>query len=126
MDGKLRKHLEALLLAERDRATESLHRIEADEAEAQSVSSGALARTQWTPGDAAADVQEEEADFFTATFTSAHITEIDEALRLLADDPDALARCAACGAQIERPRLELVPWSGRCAGCAREDPHTRR
>ena len=113
-----RERMEALLLAERDRVTAALHRVEEDEAEAQSVSAGGLARTQWTHADAASDVQEEEADFITASRASAHLTEVDDALRLLHEDPDALVRCERCGGAIAPERLELVPWSRLCAGCA--------
>lgn len=121
MDIKLRAHVESLLLAERDRTVEALHRAEDEERESQTVSGGALARVQWEPAEAASDVQEEEADFLTITRASAHLAEVDAALRTLADDPDALAFCSRCGWAVERARLELVPWTRLCAQCARAD-----
>jgi RNA polymerase-binding transcription factor DksA len=116
-----RLHIEAVLMIERERASRALHFIEEDEAEAQSVSAGDVARTQWTAADAASDVQEEEGDFITATRLSARLTEIDDALRLLEEDPDAFARCGRCGKEIEATRQEVLPWSRLCASCARSN-----
>jgi RNA polymerase-binding transcription factor DksA len=119
MRTERRLHIEAILRTERERAMRDLHQIEEDEAEAPSVSSGELSRTQWTTADTASDVQEEEGDFLIATRLSARLAEIDEALRLLDKDPDAFARCDRCRSEIEAPRLEFVPWSRLCASCAR-------
>lgn len=121
MQPELRARLEALLLAERDRTSAVLHRIEDEEAEPQSVSGGASTRTELTPAEAASDIQEETLDFSLATRASAHLARIDQALRELAADPEGFAACDRCGAPIERARLELVPWSGVCASCARAD-----
>ena len=109
------------LLAERDRTSDVLHRIEEEEAEPQSVSGGSGTRTELTPAEAASDVQEETLDFSLATRASAHLARIDAALRALAEDPDGFASCDRCGAKIEPTRLEMVPWSGVCASCARAD-----
>jgi RNA polymerase-binding transcription factor DksA len=114
-----RERLEKLLLDERDRLAEDLRRIEEEEAEPQAVSGGAVARTEWTQAEAASDSQEQEADFMLATRASARLAEVHEALRLLNEDPDALARCSRCGTAIEPARLELVPWTRLCADCAR-------
>jgi RNA polymerase-binding transcription factor DksA len=116
----MHKRLERLLLAERDRASADLHQFEEDEAEPQAVSAGGVARTEYTRADAASDVQEEAADFMMATRASARLAEVDEALRLLATDPDALGHCRQCGAAVEPERLEMVPWSRLCATCARK------
>lgn len=121
MHPELRARIESLLLAERDRTTDVLHRIEAEESEPQSVSGGAGTRVELTPAEAASDVQEESMDFSLATRASAHLARVDEALRSLAADPAGFAACSRCGAPIERARLELVPWSGVCASCARAD-----
>jgi RNA polymerase-binding transcription factor DksA len=128
MDTSERGRIEALLLAERDRTLAELHRIEQEEAESQSVTGGGLARTQWTQADAASDVQEEESDFISASRASTHLAELDDALRLLADDPDALTRCRSCARAIPRRRLDLVPWSRLCGRCVREveDATTQR
>jgi RNA polymerase-binding transcription factor DksA len=114
-----RYRIEATLLAERDRAASDLHQIEEEEAQTQSVSSGTLARTHGTDAEAASDVQEETADFITATRLSARLAEIDDALRLLAQNPTEFVRCGRCASEIEGVRLELVPWSRLCSTCAR-------
>lgn len=119
MNAALRNRIEGLLLAERDRAAGDLHQIEEDEAEAPSVSGGAVPGTKWTQADVASDVQEEESDFITATRLSSRLAQIDEALSLLALNPDEFLRCTHCGSEIERARLEIVPWSRLCAVCAR-------
>jgi RNA polymerase-binding transcription factor DksA len=119
MRTERRLHLEAILRTERERAMRDLHQVEEDEAESPSVSSGELARTRWTTADAASDVQEQEGDFLSATRLSARLAEVDEALRLLDEDPDAFARCDRCRGEIEAARQELVPWSRMCASCAR-------
>jgi RNA polymerase-binding transcription factor DksA len=116
-----RLHIEAVLMAERERASRDLHFIEEDEAEAPSISAGDLARTQWTAADAASDVQEAEGDFISATRLSARLTEIDDALRLLDKDPEAFARCSRCASEIEAVRQEFLPWSRLCATCARSN-----
>jgi RNA polymerase-binding transcription factor DksA len=125
----LQDHLEALLLAERDRTNADLNQTLAEEAEAQSVSAGGLARRQWTKAEFASDVQEQEADFVSATRLSAHLAEIDEALELLASNRERFGQCERCSDSIERLRLELVPWSRLCAHCAGQDgvaPDVRR
>ena len=114
-----RYRIEASLLAERDRAANDLHQIEEDEAEPQPVSSGTLARTHGTDAEAASDAQEEAGDFIMATRLSARLAKIDDALRLLAENPGEFERCGHCGAEIEGARLELVPWSRLCSTCAR-------
>jgi RNA polymerase-binding transcription factor DksA len=121
MDAKLREHLEEILLAERDQAMTALHQAERDEAEAPAWTSGELARTRWSLADAASDTQEETADFIIATRASAHVAEIDDALRLLALSPHHLERCRRCHEPIERARLELVPWSRVCGRCVAND-----
>jgi RNA polymerase-binding transcription factor DksA len=119
MDTRERERIEGLLLAERDRTMAILHRAEEEESEAQSVSGGGLPRTDWAHADAASDTEEEESDFITASRASTHLTEIDDALRLLAEDPQALSHCERCRRAIETERLDIVPWSRRCAACAR-------
>ena len=114
-----RLRITANLLAERNRATSDLHRIEEDEAEAPTQSSGGLVRPQWNQAEVASDVQEAEGDFIVATRLSARLAEIDDALRLLAEDPETFSHCGHCRSPIERMRMELVPWSRLCASCAR-------
>jgi RNA polymerase-binding transcription factor DksA len=54
------------------------------------------------------------------------LTQVDEALARLRDDPKALGRCAECGDRIPMQRLLAVAYAIRCVGCqiAREQPPT--
>lgn len=119
MDQDRREKFESILLDARKEAHADLHRFEKEEAQPQSVSGGNTAR--FTGGaDAASDVQEEEADFIQISRLSDRVEEIDEALRMLADDPDDFGSCRRCGETIAEKRLELVPWASHCASCAEE------
>jgi RNA polymerase-binding transcription factor DksA len=119
MDARHAIHYEALLLEERARALDALHRIEAEEEEPQAYSSGDTVRGQKEMADAASDTQEEEADFASATRLSERLAEVDTALVLLREDPARFSTCEECGRKIGLTRLELLPWSRRCSACAR-------
>jgi RNA polymerase-binding transcription factor DksA len=119
MKARQAMHYETLLLEERARALEALHRIEAEEEEPQAYSSGDTVRGQKGMADAASDTQEEEADFASATRLSERLAKLDEALALLREEPDRFSLCGECGRRIGVTRLQLVPWSRKCADCAR-------
>lgn len=112
-------HMERRLLEERDRTLERLRQAEAEESEGQRESSGALSRVPSHLADAASDTQEEEQDLASVTRESDKLVRIDDALRLLRDEPRAYATCERCGTAIEPERLDLVPWTRLCASCAR-------
>ena len=119
MDEERRQRYEDLLLEAREQADRDLHRIEEEESEPQSVSAGDTPR--FTGGaDAASDVQEEETDFIQISRLSDRVDEIDEALRILRDDPEEYETCRRCGETIHARRLEMVPWTRLCADCAEE------
>jgi RNA polymerase-binding transcription factor DksA len=119
MDRASTKRIQNRLLEERKRALDNLHTVECEEAEAPSVSGGDVPRYPETQADAASDTQEMESDFLLAQRESERIAEVDDALKLLLGHPVELFRCRSCGREIERERLELVPWSRTCAACAR-------
>lgn len=112
-------HMERRLLEEREQTLETLRQAEAEQAEGRRESSGALSRVPSHLADAASDTQEEEQDLASITRDSEKLTLIDEALRLLHEDPEAYATCERCGQRIEPERLDLVPWTRLCASCAR-------
>jgi RNA polymerase-binding transcription factor DksA len=125
MDAQRSWKYEARLLEERDRALEALHRIESEEAEPQSVSAGDTVRGLKDMAEAAADMQEQETDFASATRLSDRIADLDAALVVLRDAPERFGRCDECGEEIDARRLEMVPWSPLCASCARLAEETR-
>lgn len=119
MNEQRKERYETLLLKAREVANRDVHRIEEEESEPQTVSGGNVARFA-AGAEVASDIQEEEADFMQASRLSERVSEIDEALRTLRDDPEAFVTCQRCGSTIEEERLEMVPWSRLCASCARE------
>ncbi len=75
--------------------------------------------------DAGSDTQEAEKDFTIITRNSDQIAKIDEALRLLRNDPETYLTCGECGERIAEERLEIVPWTRKCASCANRDEGER-
>ncbi|NIP60877.1 MAG: hypothetical protein GWM92_20690 [Gemmatimonadetes bacterium] len=112
------KELEGRLLEERQQTLQSIQQAESEEDEGQRESSGELSRTPYHMADAGSDTQEAEKDFANVTRESEQLARIDEALRLLRGDPDAYRTCGECGSGIQAERLELVPWTRKCARCA--------
>ena len=113
-------HFENRLLEERTQTLESIHQAEAEEDEGLRESAGEIARAPSGMADVASDTQEVEKDWANVHRESEQLTRIDEALRLLRDDPEAYGTCADCGNRIEAERLEMVPWTRQCMGCVQE------
>lgn len=113
-------HLEQRLLDERERTLANLREAEAEESEGQRASAGELSRTPDHQADVGSDTQEEEKDWATVTRSSDQLARIDEALRLLREDPDDYGVCEVCGRDIEPERLDIVPWTRLCASDARD------
>lgn len=121
------EHLENRLLEERGRALRDIQEAEDEESEGQRESSGELSRTPYHMADAGSDTQEAEKDFAVVNRRSEELSRIDEALRLLRDDPDDYLTCEECDGRIEAERLDLIPWTRRCAPCAQgAEGRTRR
>jgi RNA polymerase-binding transcription factor DksA len=110
--------IEERLLEARDQTLEDIRQAEAEEAEGQRESSGALSRMPSHMADAASDTQEAEKDLANVNRESQQLTRIDEALQRLRDDPETFGICAECGRPIEAERMELIPWTRLCAACA--------
>ena len=121
MNTPLVSEYERILLVTREQLLHDLNQAEAEEEEPQFLSGGSAIR--WAEGaEIASDVQEQEADFVQMSRLSSRLELVDEALRLLRDDPEAFAACRHCGGEIAEKRLHLVPWSRLCAACARGKP----
>lgn len=117
------EHLENRLMEERESTLRDIQEAEEEEAEGQRESSGELSRTPFHIADAGSDTQESEKDVALANRESEELARIDEALRLLRNDPEAYRTCEECGEDIEDERLELIPWTRLCASCAKGDEH---
>lgn len=113
-------HLEDRLLEERKETLEDIQQAEEEEEEGQRESSGELSRTPSHMADAGSDTQEIEKDFANVNRQSDQLARIDRALRLLRRDPEAYRTCEGCGGRIEAERLDLIPWTRKCAGCAQD------
>jgi RNA polymerase-binding transcription factor DksA len=118
MDADRRDLFETMLLNERERSLDALHRIEAEEAEPQASSAGDTVRGQKGMADAASDTLEQEIDFAVASRLSERLEDVDAALAVLREEPERFAHCSECGDCIEARRRELLPWTSTCAGCA--------
>ena len=115
------EHFEELLLEERQRTLHDLQEAEEEEEEGQRESSGEISRAPSHMADAGSDTQEAEKDFAIMTRNSDQLAQIDEALRLLRKEPDTYLTCGECGERIQEERLEIVPWTRKCASCANQD-----
>lgn len=116
-------HLEERLLEEREQTVRNIRQAEEEESAGQRESAGELSQTPFHMADAGSDTQESEKDVALANRESEELARIDEALRLLRNDPEAYRTCEECGNDIEGERLELIPWTRLCASCAKGDEH---
>lgn len=113
--------LEARLKEEREQALRALRHLEEDEQVPPQQSSGDVSGYPSHMADRATDTEEEERDFQMATAESDTLSRIDAALELLYEDPARYQTCERCGKPIGTERLDIVPWTRLCAGCAREE-----
>lgn len=118
MTEQERNRIEARLQEERDRAQRTLTAAEEDEEVPQSEAAGDVSRFPTHMADEGANTEEQEKDFMIASKASDLIATIDEALRLLYEDPESFEKCERCGNPIGMERLELIPWTRVCASCA--------
>jgi len=114
-------HLEKRLLEERDQTLENIRQAESEEHEGQRESAGEITRAPSGMADIGSDTQEAEKDWANINRGSQQLTLIDASLRLLRSEPDAYRTCDECGLEIEAARFEIVPWTRRCAACARQE-----
>lgn len=121
MNKKQRHHIEKRLLEERARVLRALRVVASEEGLPPSESSGDVSRWPTHLADDASDTEEQERDFIVAQRESELFRHIDEALRLLREDPKTFAKCERCGRAIEFERLDVIPWTRLCASCAREE-----
>src|SRR5690242_666254 len=107
MKTNRRRHFTRRLEAERANLTSALRDLER-EAELDAIESvpDRLSR------DALPDAEVAEA---AASVELAKLHEIDAALQRLRDHPEQFGVCIVCKKPIENARLELIPWTQRCA-----------
>ena len=112
------EHFERRLSEERKRTLENLKQTEERERKGPREAAGALTQMPTHPADAGSETQVTEKDMANLARESDQIARIDEALRLIREEPELYEVCEECGEQISRERLEIVPWTRHCADCA--------
>ncbi|CAN5699242.1 hypothetical protein BH23GEM10_BH23GEM10_08610 [soil metagenome] len=117
MNEKNRKRIEKVLLAYRERAAQTLERLDED-ARIGTEDDGDLTQYDQHPADDGTDTMQQEKALMLLGRESDQLAEIDEALRRLYKEPDSFGTCAKCGGAISMERLELLPWTQHCAECA--------
>ncbi len=113
------RHFEQRLLHERARTLRRLERSAPVRTRSGVESAPREARYSQHLADMGLAAQEEQTGFLLANHGGEQLARIDEALRLLQSDPARFFTCESCGRAIEEPRLEFLPWTRRCAPCAR-------
>ncbi len=118
-DLALISHFENRLLHERSRTLSRLRRGAPERGPSGAETVADEVKYSQHLADMGLQVQGEQTGFLLATHGGQQLAEIDDALRLLHADPARFFACDACGSGIEQPRLEFLPWTRRCARCAR-------
>jgi RNA polymerase-binding transcription factor DksA len=111
MNAARRAHFADLLVKERARIDETLERIGNAPHHDDSIEPDHAPGDDGEAGAAGAAPQDDHA---IAVRESAALTEVDEALRLLREDPRQYGICVACGKPIALARLELLPSTRYC------------
>ena len=63
---------------------------------------------------------EREIDQLLVSQEAEKLAAIDEALRVLAQEPEHFAVCRVCGADVAAERLNILPWTRYCSHHAPE------
>lgn len=108
MKTNRRRHFARRLAVERASLTNALRDLES-EAEMDAIEAAPDRRSS---SDALPDAEVAEA---AASVELAKLHEIDAALTRLRDRPEEFGLCIVCRKPIETERLELIPWTQRCA-----------
>jgi RNA polymerase-binding transcription factor DksA len=115
-----RRHLEARLKDERERA----RRIIASYNEALGVSeeeqSGDLSGYPLHLADEGTDTMQRELDAVLATRATSELEAIEAALRKFYAEPERFGICEDTGAEIAFERLDIVPWARTCRATDRD------
>jgi DnaK suppressor protein len=119
LSERKRKKAEEMLVAERERALESIEQFEEGPRDLLERS-GELSLYRFHMADIGTEAMEQEKAFLLASVEGRRLYAIDEALRRLYGDPERYGVCTSCGEKISWERLEVVPEAERCAECQSE------
>jgi DnaK suppressor protein len=119
LSERKRKKAEEMLVAERERALESIEQFEEGPRDLLERS-GEMSLYRFHMADIGTEAMEQEKAFLLASVEGRRLYAIDEALRRLYGDPERYGVCTSCGEKISWERLEVVPEAERCAECQSE------
>ena len=111
------EQLEKQLLHERERALQAISEFDERARTSGPEAAGDLSLFPVHPADEGSDAMEREVDFAVAMGTGELFSQIQEALRLICEEPERYATCRTCGCAIPFERLELIPWTQLCRAC---------
>lgn len=126
MTRQQRDHLETRLRQERDRILANLNAFDQRSRVSPREGDGDLSAYPFHMADAGTDAIDQEMDFAVAESERRTLADIDEALRLLIEEPERYGRCDDCGREIPFERLDLIPWARSCDHGAHGAAGTRR
>lgn len=125
-DARQLARIEQRLLEERRRILQELGHSSGLFNASSTAADGDLTNYPLHLADQGTDAIEQEKGFLLASQETRLLTEIDEALRRLYQEPEQFGRCAECGGRIALERLDAVPHARRCIRCEeRGEPGAR-
>ena len=110
-----RRHLEARLHEERERAQEVIRRYEEEDG-LNTVADGDLSSYPFHVADQGTDSYDQEIAAQLAEHASRELEEIDAALQRLYENPERFGLSEITGEPIPFERLDLIPWARTAAG----------
>lgn len=125
MNKRDMKKFEARLIEERKRCLKELGHLENEELMInQKEASGDLSSYSYHMADQGSDTMEREKNVFLVSSKSNDLYEIDQALLRIKDAK--YGSCTNCGKEIERERLEAMPYARLCIKCRLEEEKETR
>jgi DnaK suppressor protein len=116
MNDSDRKHFEQRLQQERARIQEALRQSD-ETARTSALDDGDLTNYSQHQADDGTDTMEQEKALMLLSQETALLSQVDAALERLINEPENFGRCAECGTELEKERLELLPWATHCVEC---------
>jgi DnaK suppressor protein len=120
MNERDRKKIRERLLEERRARLTALAQFDERYKERLELGDDDLSNYPLHMADDGTDTMEQEKEFLLASQDGRQLMDIDEALRMLYQNPEGFGACERCGGEIGVERLEMVPWARHCIDCQRE------
>lgn len=119
------QRFEARLIEERKRCLDELGHLESEELMInQKEASGDLSSYSFHMADQGSDTMEREKNVFLVSSKGNDLYEIDQALLRIKDG--IYGNCIRCGKEIERERLEAMPYARLCIKCRQDEEKEAR